>query len=190
MQGLSLSQFGGLCSHPYCYVAAPAASVPALPTCSSTSALDRNHSLLRPQPRLRFSPYLIPTSVTSTKSMLADRLPSGCNTLSELSKSRSRESSPVSDSHSHKPRAKSRTTSLKKTQLMVPWQNCETPIIWWEDFIEHFLSEGISYVDIHLASEWVHVVNKSLSLQCTGLFNTDLVTCRSKVTSAFVSTLG
>lgn len=178
MQGISLSQFGGLCSHPYCYVAAPAASVPTLPTCSSTTTLDRNHSLLRPQPRLRFSPYLIPTSVTSTKSMLADRLPSGCNTLSELSKSRSRESSPVSDSHSHKPRAMSRIASLKKTQLMVPWQNCKTPIIWWEDFIDHFLSDGISYVDFHLAPEWVHGVNKSLSLQFTGLLNTDLVTCR------------
>lgn len=108
-----MSPFGGLCSHPYRYMAAPAANVPALPACSSTSTLARNHCFHSPQPWLRFNPYLIPTSVTLRQNMPAARLPSSSNSLSELSKPGSRKSSPVSDNHNHKPKAKWRTASSK-----------------------------------------------------------------------------
>ncbi|XP_073335701.1 T-box transcription factor TBX2b-like [Pagrus major] len=108
-QGISLSPFGGSFSYPYRYVAAPA----ALPTCSVTSTLARNNCFRSPRPWLRYNPYLIPTSVTSSQNLLTARSPGSSN--SELSKSGSRESSPVSDNHSHQTKAKQKTAPPKNT---------------------------------------------------------------------------
>ncbi|KAM9348919.1 T-box transcription factor TBX2b-like [Symphorus nematophorus] len=107
-QGISLSPFGGLFSYPYRYMAAPAAIAPALPTCSATSTLARNHCFRSPRPWLRFNPYLIPTSVPSSQNQLTTRLPV---TQSELFKSGNRESSP--DIHSHKTKAKQKSAPQK-----------------------------------------------------------------------------
>ncbi|XP_034082608.1 T-box transcription factor TBX2b-like [Gymnodraco acuticeps] len=90
-QGLSLSPFGGLFSYPYGYMAAP-----ALPSCSATSTLARNQCFRSSRPWLRFNPYQIPTTPATSG------LTSISNTQRELSKSGSRESSPVS----HKTKAK------------------------------------------------------------------------------------
>lgn len=105
LQGLSSSRLGGLFSYPYRYMAAPfVPNVPALNTCSSASSLPRSHFVCRPQPWLRFNPYLIPTSITFRQHMRAARLPNRPNPLSE-----SRESGPVSENH----KAKWRTASPK-----------------------------------------------------------------------------
>uniref|UniRef100_A0A3Q3ES47 T-box transcription factor 2a n=1 Tax=Labrus bergylta TaxID=56723 RepID=A0A3Q3ES47_9LABR len=93
-QGIPLSPFGGLLSYPYRYMAAPAAIAPALPTCSATSTLARNHCFRSHQPWLRFNPYQIPTSAASCQNLLTTGSPASSNSLSELSKSGSRESSP------------------------------------------------------------------------------------------------
>ncbi len=108
-QGISLSPFGGLFSYPYHYMTAPAAIAPALPTCSATSALARSHCLHSTRPWLRFNPYLIPTSVTSSQNLLTTRSADGPNSQSEPSKSQSKES----DNHSHKTKAKQKTSPLK-----------------------------------------------------------------------------
>nr|XP_033494546.1 T-box transcription factor TBX2b-like isoform X1 [Epinephelus lanceolatus] len=109
-QGISLSPFGGLFSYPYSYMAAP-----ALPTCSATSTLARNHCFRSSRPWLRFSPYQVPTSVISSQSLLTSRSPCSSNSQSELSKSGSREASPVSDNHSHKSKAKGKIAPTKNT---------------------------------------------------------------------------
>lgn len=106
-QGLSLSPFGGSFSYPYRYVAAPA----ALPTSSVTSSLSRNNCFRSPRPWLRYNPYLFPTSVTTSQNLLIARSPGMSN--SELSKSGSRESSPVCDSHNHRTKAKQKTAPPK-----------------------------------------------------------------------------
>ncbi|XP_054482395.1 T-box transcription factor TBX2b-like [Anoplopoma fimbria] len=103
-QGLSLSPYGGLFSYPYGYMAAP-----ALPTCSATSTLARNACFRSSRPWLRFSPYQIPTSVTSSQNHLSTRSPGSSNSQSEVSKSGSRESSLVPDNHSHQIKAKQKT---------------------------------------------------------------------------------
>ncbi|XP_075876408.1 T-box transcription factor TBX2b-like isoform X2 [Nelusetta ayraudi] len=105
-QGLSSSQFGGLCSYSNRYLSAPSVTnVPALTTCSSASTLSRNHFAFSSQPWLRFSPYLIPAATTLRQQMFAARLNSRSNSLSE-----SRESRPVSVNH----KARRRTASPKK----------------------------------------------------------------------------
>nr|XP_046267712.1 T-box transcription factor TBX2b-like [Scatophagus argus] len=111
-QGISLSPFRGML-YPYRYTAAPTAISTAFPTCSSTSALSRKHSFRSLQPWLRFSPYLIPTSFTSRQNILRSGLPVNSKSHSELSKSGSRESSPVFDSYSHKIKAKQKTAPPK-----------------------------------------------------------------------------
>ncbi|XP_070773633.1 T-box transcription factor TBX2b-like [Enoplosus armatus] len=108
-QGISLSPFGGLFSYPYRYMAAPAAVGPALPTSSATSTLARNHCFRSSRPWLRFSPYQIPTSVIASQNLLTTSSPGGSKSQSELSKSGSRESSPVSNNRSHKTMAKQKT---------------------------------------------------------------------------------
>ncbi|XP_036976743.1 T-box transcription factor TBX2b-like [Acanthopagrus latus] len=108
-QGISLSPFGGSFSYPYRYVAAPA----ALPTCSVTSTLSRNNCFRSPRPWLRYNPYLIPNSVTTSHNLLTARSLGSSN--SELSKSGSRESSPVSDNHSHQTKAKQTIAPPKNT---------------------------------------------------------------------------
>ncbi|XP_018548164.1 T-box transcription factor TBX2b [Lates calcarifer] len=113
-QGISLSPFGGLLSYPYRYMAAPAAIAPALPTCSATSSLTNNHHFRSSRPWLRFNPYQIPTSVTSCQSLLTTRS-NASNSRSELSKSGSRESSPVYDDHSYKTKATQKTVPHKAT---------------------------------------------------------------------------
>ncbi|XP_070699969.1 T-box transcription factor TBX2b-like [Pempheris klunzingeri] len=114
-QGISLSPFGGLISHPYRYMTAPAAIAPALSPCSASAALARNHCFRSPRPWLRFSPYQIPTSVTSSQNLLTTRSPGASNSQPELSKSGSRESSPLSDNHSHKTKARQKTAAPKST---------------------------------------------------------------------------
>ncbi|XP_042355767.1 T-box transcription factor TBX2b-like [Plectropomus leopardus] len=109
-QGISLSPFGGLFPYSYSYMTAP-----ALPTCSVTSTLARNHCFRSSRPWLRFSPYQIPTSVTSSQSLLTTRSTGSSNSQSELSKSGSRESSPVSDDHSQKTKAGQKNASPKNT---------------------------------------------------------------------------
>ncbi|XP_059207976.1 T-box transcription factor TBX2b-like [Centropristis striata] len=106
-QGISLSPFGGLFSYPYGYMTAP-----ALPTCSATSTLARNQCFRSSRPWLRFSPYPIP-AVTSSQNLLTTRLPGRSNPQSEVSKSQSRQSSPVSDNHGHKTKAKQKTAPPK-----------------------------------------------------------------------------
>uniref|UniRef100_A0A8C9XTN2 T-box transcription factor 2a n=1 Tax=Sander lucioperca TaxID=283035 RepID=A0A8C9XTN2_SANLU len=106
-QGISLSPFGGLFSYPYGYMAAP-----ALPTCSATSTLARN-CFRSSQPWWRFSPYQIPNSVNSSQNLFTTRPPSSSNSQSKVSKSGSRQSSPVSDNQSHKTKAKQKTASPK-----------------------------------------------------------------------------
>ncbi|XP_019941050.2 T-box transcription factor TBX2b-like [Paralichthys olivaceus] len=109
-QGLALSPFGGLLSYPYHYMAAPAVINPALPTST------RNHCFRSSRsPWLRFSPYHIPTSATSSQSLFTDRSSCGSNSLSELSKSGSRRSGPLCNNHSHKTTAKQRTPPHKST---------------------------------------------------------------------------
>ncbi|XP_034462837.1 T-box transcription factor TBX2b-like [Hippoglossus hippoglossus] len=109
-QGLSLSPFGGLLSYPYHYMAAPAVINPALHTST------RNHCFRSSRsPWLRFSPYPIPTSATSSQSLFADRSSGGSNSLSELSKSNSRQSGQLCNNHSHKTTAKQRTPAHKAT---------------------------------------------------------------------------
>uniref|UniRef100_UPI0037E9173E T-box transcription factor TBX2b-like n=1 Tax=Semicossyphus pulcher TaxID=241346 RepID=UPI0037E9173E len=112
-QGIPLSPFGGLLSYPYRYMAAPAAIAPALPTCSATPTLTRNPCFRSHQPWLRFSPYQIPTSVTSSQNLLRTGSPASLNSQSEPSKSGSRESSPVSDNPSHKTKSKLKTPAQK-----------------------------------------------------------------------------
>ncbi|XP_044225499.1 T-box transcription factor TBX2b-like [Thunnus albacares] len=112
-QGISLSPLGGLFSYPYHYMAAPTAIAPALPTCSATSTLARNHCFRSSRPWSRFSPYQMPTPVTSSQNLLTTRLPASSNSQSELYKSASRESSPVSDNHGYKTKTKQKTTPPK-----------------------------------------------------------------------------
>ncbi|XP_030010659.1 T-box transcription factor TBX3-like [Sphaeramia orbicularis] len=91
-----ISPFGGLFSYPH-YMAAPVAIAPALPTSSATSALVRHRSFHSSRPWMRYSPYHIPSSVTSGQSLCRNRLSKGSQ--SDLSKSDSGEPSPVSDHH-------------------------------------------------------------------------------------------
>ncbi|XP_040908411.1 T-box transcription factor TBX2b-like [Toxotes jaculatrix] len=114
-QGISLSPFGGLLPYPYRYMAAPAAVTPALPTCSATSSLARNHCFRSSRPWLRFSPYQIPTSATSSQSLLTARFPGSSNSQSELSKSGSRESGLAYDNQSYKTKAKQKMAPHKPT---------------------------------------------------------------------------
>ncbi|XP_047462173.1 T-box transcription factor TBX2b-like isoform X2 [Mugil cephalus] len=112
-QGVSLSPFGGLFSYPYRYMASPGAVAPALPSCRATSTLNRNHRHSNSQPWLHFSPYQVPASVTSRQTVLANRLMGRSQAHSQLSKSGSRESSPLSDNHGCKMKTKKQTVPLK-----------------------------------------------------------------------------
>uniref|UniRef100_A0A3Q1GVC5 T-box transcription factor 2 n=1 Tax=Acanthochromis polyacanthus TaxID=80966 RepID=A0A3Q1GVC5_9TELE len=112
-QGISLSPFGGLLSYPYCYMAAPGATAPALPACSATASLTRNHRYSNSRPWLRFSPYQIPTSVASRQNLQAARLLGRSRSQSELSKPGSTESSPASLNHGYKTKVKQMTAPPK-----------------------------------------------------------------------------
>ncbi|XP_041657979.1 T-box transcription factor TBX2b-like [Cheilinus undulatus] len=112
-QGIPLSPFGGLLSYPYRYMAAPTSVAPALPTCFPTSTLTRNHCFRSHQPWLRFSPYPIPTSITSCQNLFTTGSPVSSNSQSELSQYGSRESSPESDNHSYRAKAKLKTAPIK-----------------------------------------------------------------------------
>uniref|UniRef100_A0A3Q3LJK5 T-box transcription factor 2a n=1 Tax=Mastacembelus armatus TaxID=205130 RepID=A0A3Q3LJK5_9TELE len=105
-QGISLSPFGGLFSYPYFYMAAPAAVAPALSTCSTTSSLGRNQCFHNSQPWLRFNPYHIPTTFTSSQSLCTFRSPGSSNSQMEQCKSGGRESSPLYGNHSYRLKAK------------------------------------------------------------------------------------
>lgn len=110
IQGISLSPFGGLFSYPYRYMASPGAAAPALPTCSATSTLSRNHRYSNSQPWLHFSPYQVPASVNSSQNVLVNRLTG--RSQSKPSKSGSREPSPLFDNHGYKTKAKKRTVPI------------------------------------------------------------------------------
>ncbi|KAA8587164.1 T-box transcription factor TBX2b [Etheostoma spectabile] len=123
-QGISLSPFGGPFSYPYGYMAAP-----ALPTCSATSTLATNHCFRSSRPWLCFSPYQIPNSVNASQNLFATRPPSGPSSQSKVSKSGSRQSSPVSYNQSHKTKAKQKTTSPKLIKCSVnELQNTHNPV--------------------------------------------------------------
>ncbi|XP_038844796.1 T-box transcription factor TBX2b-like [Salvelinus namaycush] len=112
-QGISIPPFGGLFPYPYNYMAAAAAS--ALPNCTAASTLGRNHFLTTSRQRLRFNPYQMPTSVPPSTNLLTTGLPGNLNAASDLSKSGSRETSPVSEHHSQK--ASSQSTASPKTSV-------------------------------------------------------------------------
>ncbi|XP_059402653.1 T-box transcription factor TBX2a isoform X2 [Carassius carassius] len=101
-QGISMQPFGGLLPYPYSYMAAAAAAASALPAGSAASTLSRNPFLSSTRPRLRFSPYQIPVSIHQSSGLLATGVPSTLSAETESSKSGSRESSPMSEQHSHK----------------------------------------------------------------------------------------
>ncbi|XP_040036542.2 T-box transcription factor TBX2b [Gasterosteus aculeatus] len=103
-QGISLSPFGGLFSYPYGYMSAP-----ALPTCSATPTLARNPCFRSSRPLLRFSPYQLPASFTSSPNPLSTRSPGPSNSQSEASKSGSRETSLVPDNHCQQMKVKQKT---------------------------------------------------------------------------------
>lgn len=105
--------FGGLFPYPYNYMAAAAAAASALPNCSASSTLGRSAFLNSSRPRLRFNPYHIPTSMHPSTNLLSTGLAGSHNAGPELSKSGSRESSPVSEHHSLKSGAHQRTASPK-----------------------------------------------------------------------------
>ncbi|XP_029547533.1 T-box transcription factor TBX2b isoform X2 [Salmo trutta] len=115
-QGISIPPFGGLFPYPYNYMAAAAAaSASALPNCTAASTLGRNHFLTTSRQRLRFNPYQMPTSVPPSTNLLTTGLPGSLNAASDLSKSGSRETSPVSEHHSQK--ASSQRTASPKTSV-------------------------------------------------------------------------
>eukprot|EP00066_Takifugu_rubripes_P006444 XP_003971242.1 PREDICTED: T-box transcription factor TBX2b-like [Takifugu rubripes] len=99
-QRMSPYHFGDLHSYPYPYMPTPAASIPALPTCSSSSPADRNPRLCSPQPWLRFSPYLIPTSIHLKPKPLSASLLMSSSSFSDASKSGSKHLGPASDNAS------------------------------------------------------------------------------------------
>lgn len=113
-QGISIPPFGGLFPYPYNYMAA-AAAASALPNCTAASTLGRNHFLTTSRQRLRFNPYQMPTSVPPSTNLLTTGLPGSLNAASDLSKSGSRETSPVSEHHSQK--ASSQRTESPKTSV-------------------------------------------------------------------------
>lgn len=61
MQGLAMSPFGGLFPYPYTYMAAAAAASSA-----ATSSVHRHPFLNAVRPRLRYSPYSLPSVPDST----------------------------------------------------------------------------------------------------------------------------
>ncbi|KAM9539489.1 T-box transcription factor TBX2b-like isoform 2-T2 [Salvelinus alpinus] len=113
-QGISIPPFGGLFPYPYNYMAA-AAAASALPNCTAASTLGRNHFLTTSRQRLRFNPYQMPTSVPPSTNLLTTGLPGNLNATSDLSKSGSRETSPVSEHHRQK--ASSQSTASPKTSV-------------------------------------------------------------------------
>ncbi|XP_035638591.1 T-box transcription factor TBX2b-like isoform X2 [Oncorhynchus keta] len=113
-QGISIPPFGGLFPYPYNYMAA-AAAASAFPNCTAASTLGRNHFLTTSRQRLRFNPYQMPTSVPPSTNLLTTGLPGSLNAASDLSKSGSRETSPVSEHHSQK--ASSQSTASPKTSV-------------------------------------------------------------------------
>lgn len=97
VQRMSLYHFGDLPPYPYHYMPTPAASIPVLPTCSSSSSAGGSHRFCSPQPWLRFSPYLSPTSLHLKQKALSPRLSARSSSFSDVSKSGSRHSGPASD---------------------------------------------------------------------------------------------
>uniref|UniRef100_A0A668ASB6 T-box transcription factor 2a n=1 Tax=Myripristis murdjan TaxID=586833 RepID=A0A668ASB6_9TELE len=114
-QGISMSPFGGLLSYPYQYMAAPAAAAPAFSPCSATSPLARNRCVSSPRSWVRFSPYQIPTSNSSSQNLLTatTRLHGSLNGGPELFKSGSRESSSMSENCGYRAGANQKTVSPK-----------------------------------------------------------------------------
>ncbi|CAG5877999.1 unnamed protein product [Menidia menidia] len=105
-QEVSLSRFGGMLSYPYRYMATPGTIASTLPSCSANPFFSRNHHHNNSQPWLSFSPYQVPTSVTSCQNPLTAKLPGRSHSTPEQSSSGSSNSSLVSDIHSYKVQAK------------------------------------------------------------------------------------
>ncbi|XP_053341785.1 T-box transcription factor TBX2a [Clarias gariepinus] len=98
-QGISMPPFGSLLPYPYTYMAAAAAAAASsLPVGGVASCLSRSGLLSGSRPRLRFSPYQIPT----TSSLLSAGLPGADHADSgsgSSSKPGSREGSPAPRPH-------------------------------------------------------------------------------------------
>ncbi|XP_077361397.1 T-box transcription factor TBX2b-like isoform X2 [Festucalex cinctus] len=113
-QGLSLPPFGGLLSYPWSYLTSPAATTPALPTGSTTSAFLRNRSFHSSLPWLRMSPYQIPAAAISSQKLLTAS--SNSNELEQY-KLYGQGTSPVSDNHTDNETRSDQTVSLKNVQV-------------------------------------------------------------------------
>lgn len=82
-QRMSLYHFGDLHSYPYHYMPTPGASIPALSISSSSSSEGRGQHFGSPQPWLRFSPYMIPTSAHLKQKTLSGRISASSSSFSE-----------------------------------------------------------------------------------------------------------
>ncbi|KAM6970343.1 T-box transcription factor TBX2a [Aplochiton taeniatus] len=123
-QGISMPAFGGLFPYPYNYMAAAAAAA-SMPACSTASTLSRNPFINSSRPRLRFNPYQIPTPISPSTNLLTTGLSGSLNAGSDMSKSGSRESSPVPDHHNHKALSNQRSTSPKIKEATNELQNIQ-----------------------------------------------------------------
>lgn len=99
---MPLYHFGDLHSYPYHYMPTPAASIPVLPISSSSSSAGRRQRFSSPQPWLRFSPYLIPTTAHLKQKTLSARLSASSSSFSKASNSGSSHSGPVFDNSKHR----------------------------------------------------------------------------------------
>lgn len=113
--------FGSLIPYPYTYMAAAAAAAASsLPAGGVASCLSRSALLSGSRPRLRFSPYQIPSSSSLLSAGLpgADHADSGSGSPS--SKAGSREGSPAPGPHGspHAP-AKEAVNELQSIQRLV-----------------------------------------------------------------------
>lgn len=142
VQRMSLYHYGDLHSYPYHYMPTPAASIPALPTCSSSSPVDRNPRLCSPQPWLRFSPYLIPTSIHLKPKDLSASLLASSSSFSDASKSGSKHLDPLSDIVGN---IASSGLTRQTSSMLPPHIICKAYKIWWGGLINHFLISSLSY---------------------------------------------
>lgn len=137
VQRMSLYHFGDLHSYPYHYMPTSAASIPALPTCSSSSPAVRNPRLC-PQPCLRFSPYLIPTSIHLKPKPLSASLLASSSSFSDASKSASKHLGLASGNASS-------GLTHQASSMLPPHIICKAYKIWWGGLIKHFLISSFSY---------------------------------------------
>ncbi|XP_037124077.1 T-box transcription factor TBX2b-like [Syngnathus acus] len=119
-QGIPMPQFGGFFPYPYTYMAAAAAS--AIPATNTSSPFSRNPFLVTSRPCLRFNPYRLPMSLSQSSSLLTTNLQ--CS-LNPGSKSCSRETSPVHNSHNKNGGSYGRVKSPKRKDSLNEIQNIQ-----------------------------------------------------------------